>query len=455
MSIQKKQLSKVLLFQTFSRFLVLGVSFFTAPIFTRLLAPADYGQLATYHAWVSFVGVFIGLRTNDSIALARVKYSPEAFNEYLSSSMSISFLSFVVVFPLAYVFQKRLGKLLNFPDFLIPLIMVQAFFLYCLNFNVFRLMQQKKVEKTSLISISQSVLEILLALFLIIKVRNSYLFKIYSEIIVISLFGFLSFIYILYKGRVFYNRLYWRFCLMYSLPLVLHGASGIIFTQSDRIMIKALKNVSDAGIYSLVYTLAAVLEILKGSFSSAWEPFYYDFKKNNDKNLVIYADGYLQNFTFMTIGFIFCAPEIFKLYVPQVYWSGISFLPIIATAFYFNFLYTFPSLYEFYSKKTKSIAIISFITAAVNIVLNYFFIPIYGGLGAAITTLLSFIIAFLLHVLNVKYIIKADDYDYTYRFYLKGVIPLIAALILFYFISIGSILVIFLLHKFIKKRSFI
>lgn len=463
MSVQEKHLSKVLIFQTLSRFLVLGLSFFTAPVFTRLLSPADYGQLATYHAWISFVGIFIGLRTYDSLALARVKYSAAEFDKYSSSSMSISFLSFVAVFPLSYIFRKELGRLLNFPDFLIPLIIVQAFFSYCLNFNVFRLIQQKKVEKTSLISILKSVLDVLLALFFIIRIHNSYLFKIYSEIVVVGIFGFLSLLYILYKGKSLYNRYYWQFCLAYSLPLVLHGASGIVFTQSDRIMLKALNGPSEAGIYSLVYTLATVLDILKGAFSSTWEPFYYDFKKNNDKNLVIYADSYLQNFTFIVISFIFCAPEVFKMYAPKIYWTGINFLPIIATAFFFNFLYTFPSLYEFYSKKTKSIAVISFITAATNIVLNYFFIPIYGGLGATITTLISFIISFLLHAFNVKYILKANNYDYTYTFYLKGIIPITVALILFYFISdfwiirwlISSILGIFLLCKFIKKRSFI
>ena len=38
----EKKLTNVLIGQTISKFLLMGISFFTAPIFTRLLNPVDY-----------------------------------------------------------------------------------------------------------------------------------------------------------------------------------------------------------------------------------------------------------------------------------------------------------------------------------------------------------------------------------------------------------------------------
>jgi O-antigen/teichoic acid export membrane protein len=91
---KEKSISRVFVWQVAGKFVLQGISFFTAPVFTRLLTPSDYGQVAVYGAWVSLFSLFIGLQTRGSIANAKIKYNDDKIDAYLSSIMVISVISF-------------------------------------------------------------------------------------------------------------------------------------------------------------------------------------------------------------------------------------------------------------------------------------------------------------------------------------------------------------------------
>lgn len=461
--IKEKKISTVLAWQTVSKFLLQGLSFFTAPIFTRLLSTEDYGQLAVFHTWITFTGIFVGLQTHQSISVARVKLQEKnEFNEYLFNSIFISFISFAVVFPFFLFLKVKIGKLLGFPSYIIPLIVTNAFFSYCTGFYSLKLIQLKKVGRNTAISFISAISTVLLSLLFIYSINKSrYISKIYAETIVNCLLGFIFFIIICINGRFKLNKEYLFYSFTFSLPLILHGAGGIIFSQSDRVMLQKMVGASETGIYSVVYSFSLVINLIKQSFSTVWEPFYYDYKTNGLKDIKNKASVYLKVFWILTAGFILLAPEVFKILVPENYWAGISIIPIISVAYFFNFMYTFPSLYEFYHKKTTYIAFISISCALLNIILNFIFIPKYRAFGAAFATLITHFIEFFLHALNVKFVLKAKDFDYDIVFYLKGIMPVIIVTILFYFTiniwlvrwSIGFLLGIYLLYIYLKNKT--
>jgi O-antigen/teichoic acid export membrane protein len=92
---REKSISRVFIWQIVSKFILKGLSFFTAPIFTRLLTPSDYGQVAVYGTWVLLCGLFIGLGTYGSIANAKIRYGDDKIDAYLSSIMAVSVISFI------------------------------------------------------------------------------------------------------------------------------------------------------------------------------------------------------------------------------------------------------------------------------------------------------------------------------------------------------------------------
>jgi O-antigen/teichoic acid export membrane protein len=72
---REKSITRVLLWQTAGNFILQGIGFITAPIFTRLLTPSDYGQVAVYSAWASLCSLLVGLQTYGSIENAKIKYN--------------------------------------------------------------------------------------------------------------------------------------------------------------------------------------------------------------------------------------------------------------------------------------------------------------------------------------------------------------------------------------------
>jgi O-antigen/teichoic acid export membrane protein len=77
-------------------------------------------------------------------------------------------------------------------------------------------------------------------------------------------------------------------------------------------------------------------------------------------------------------------------------------IPPVACAVFFQFLYPLFSTIEFYYEKTHYILASSCLSAVLNIVLNYIFIPKYGYIIAGYTTLVCYIFFAFLHYLFQK-----------------------------------------------------
>ena len=60
--------------------------------------------------------------------------------------------------------------------------------------------------------------------------------------------------------------------------------------------------------------------------------------------------------------------------------------------FYFYMIY---SVYATYDKKTGIFSLITLIAGAINILLNYLFIPVCGYKVAAVTTMISYFYSFI------------------------------------------------------------
>jgi O-antigen/teichoic acid export membrane protein len=457
---KEKSISWVFIWQTAGRFILQGISFFTAPVFTRLLTPSDYGQVAVYGTWVSLCTLFIGLETHGSIANAKVKYNDDKINAYLSSIMTISVISFIVVLGGGIVANKFFAKILNLRSDLVILLIIQSFASFSIAFYTAKLIQYKQAERSALLSLLVSVSSTALAIIFLLSVsENRYIVKIYANAIPTIIIGLVIVYFVFSKGRRV-DKAYWNFCLALTLPLILHGAGGLVLSQSDRIMLQRMSGESDAGIYRFAYNVALVISVLWMSFNTTWIPFYYEYKKNNRKTLLLLrAKNYITIFTILTMGFILLAPEVYRVMAPQEYWSGIVLIPLIAMAYYFNFLYSFPASYEFYNAKTKLISIGTICAAIINIVCNLIFIPLYAGTGAAIATLISFAFLFIVHEIIARFVIQ--NYDYKFTIYLKGLVPVVAVSAIFYVMQdfwyirwgLGAVLGIYLLRRIIKNQA--
>ena len=180
--------------------------------------------------------------------------------------------------------------------------------------------------------------------------------------------------------------------------MVIHGLSGQLLSSCDRIMIRNICGNSMNALYSIAYTGATVISVLWTSLNTAWSPWAYDqMNDNNFGKLRKASKIYVALFALVVVLFLVIAPEVMLIMGGDDYLEAVVVIPPVVVGMFFQFVYSLYVNIEIYNKKQKYTAVGTTIAATLNIVLNWLFIPIYGYVAAAYTTLVGYIALFLIH----------------------------------------------------------
>jgi O-antigen/teichoic acid export membrane protein len=138
--------------------------------------------------------------------------------------------------------------------------------------------------------------------------------------------------------------------------------------------------------------------LLQNSFNQAWVPYVFNGLKESNESLklkiVKWTYIYFVGILLIALLFYLFTPVIF-LFLGKAFHEGISVVLWISLGFAFNGMYKMVSVYFFYLDKTLAIAIISVLTAIINIAFVIWLVPRYAFQGAAFGTMLAFFIQFI------------------------------------------------------------
>ena len=408
-----------------------GISFLTVPIFTRLLSTQDYGIVTTYNSSVSIISMIIccALYMGVRAAFIDYKYKIDDVLASLTTFVLINGLaSTVVVLFIANIFNLR------YPNFLILLCMIHSIGAGLIqNYSMYLMMQYRYKFRTALMVLPNAIAVAfsLVAIVFVLK-TDLYMGRIVPTAITQSFFGLLTVILVYRKSRDFIDNKYIKYCLTISLPLVLHGIALNILSQSDRVMITSLRSASETGIYSLIYNFGMIATVITTALDGVWVPWFTErLKSGNTEAINKRSKEYIELMTVAMMELILIGPEVVKFMADKKYWDGITIIPPIVLANYAIFAYTLYVNIEHFHKKTVYITINTLIAAGVNIVTNYIFIPMYGYLAAAYTTLFSYGIALILHASYAK---KLEKKLYPINYFAFPFFKILVAVIAFYLV---------------------
>lgn len=440
-----------------------GVNFFTIPIFTRMLGPANFGIVSLYSTWVQFFTVIVGLQTSGTISSSMVYYDEEEQKKYRASVLTLSLTSFLVVSAVVALFAGPIGAFTGLSSTLV-LILLQSFGAFCINFATICYTYEKQAFRNFAISVLTTIATIALSLFLIFFVfppETNYYGRIIGMAVPNILVGFLLFAYFWSKGRTGYNRGYWKFALPLAIPLVFHGLSQIVLSQTSKVMLQQYLDETAVGIYALIFTVTNILSVLYNALNNTWVPFFFDHMKAKEYDKIHKRTAnYIFLFMILIMGFILVSPEVVKIFANEEFWGGIPLLPLLAFSVFMTFLYSFPVNFQFFHRRTVNIATGTVMAAIVNIVLNLWLIPAYGILGAGIATAIAYTALFAFHEFIAKRIIR-EDYPYGPSTYWWSIAGVLVACVLFYLLIdfwivrwiLGTLLGATLVVRTVRNRS--
>ena len=382
-----------------------AIAFITIPIFTRMLSTSEYGILNTYTSWVSIFAIIVGLSLGQTLRSAYYEKKGE-LESYLSSIYTLAIIDFVITVFVALIISLFFD--FQITRFMLVLCVSQSFMQFVRDTYAMKLMMAMNyVKRTLVLAVPNILVAILSIVFIWFMDNDKYMGRIYAYVLVYAFITLICLISQFYKGKVLVNKSYWKYGLSLSLPLILHSISCVILSNSDRIMITKFTNASETGIYSLIYNMSMMTTVITSSFENVWIPWFSEKMNVGELKSINHAVfPYIFGTSALVAGVMFVCPEALMVLAPKTYWGGKYMIPPLMCAVFITFLYTISVNLEYYKKSTKTIAKNTMIAASTNIVLNFIFIPQFGAVAAAYTTLASYIISFVLHYIDGKHLNK-------------------------------------------------
>ena len=403
----------------------------TTPIFTRIMSTGEYGAYGAFNSWYNIIYIIITLSISTGVyAQGLVKFEEE--RAIFSSSLQGLTTILVIIWSIIYIFFREFwNNLFELTTVqmlaLIVLVWTSAVFNFWANEQRVTFTYKKLVFITVLVSIAKPVLGIIL-------IKNSH-DKVTARILsvaIIELTGY-SWMYIVQvkKGGKFFSPKFWKYAMLFNIPLVPHYLSQTVLSSADRIMIRDMIGTDEAGIYNLAYSLSSIMTLFNTALSQTIGPWIYQkIKRNTGQEIAPVAYLSLGIVAGVNLLLILLAPEAVSIFAPETYHEAIWVIPPVAMSVFFMFCYDIFAKYEFYFEKTKFIMMASLAGALLNICLNYFFIQKYGYIAAGYTTLICYILYSLGHYVFMKQICKKFcEKEYPF----KGIIILFISLLFVFF----------------------
>ena len=189
--------------------------------------------------------------------------------------------------------------------------------------------------------------------------------------------------------------------LVIAIPLLPNFLIYWVFNSCDKLMITNILGLGAAGVYSVGSKLGHASQLIYTAFAGGWQFFAFSTmkeKKQVESNSKIFE--YLGVISFVATCFV-CALcfLIFKLIFKPEYLDGYIISPYLFLAPLLQMLFQVAANQFLVVKKTWPNFFILFSGAIINLILNFFLIPVMGIEGASIATLVGYVISDIICVI--------------------------------------------------------
>ncbi len=391
------------------------LNYLLVPLYTRIFAPADYGVVSEFYAYITFLMVLYAMGMETAF-FHFVSKKAKHENVYGNAQLTL-FITTGIFTTLLLLFAEPIAADLGHPEhpeYIRWFALILAFdTLSTLPFA--RLRQQNKALRFALIKLCGIFINIGLNLFLLLVlpgINGSALDPTtgvgYVFLSNLAASG-ITLLLLLPQMRSENRGYQWsliRQMLLYGLPLLVAGFAGMINETLDRAILKYLiadpsVAMEQLGIYSACYKLSILMTLFVQTFRYAAEPFYFS-QQHKEHSRVLFAR--VMNYFVLAACIIFLGVmfymDIIKIFIGEKFHEGLHVVPILLAANLFLGIYLNIGIWYKLSGKTAYGAWLSLLGAVITIVFNVWLIPVMGYTGAAWATFICYTVMLFLSYLK-------------------------------------------------------
>lgn len=392
----------------FDKILRLGTGLFLGIFIARFLGPEGYGLLNYAIAFSALAGSFVSLGL-DSIVIKELVRRPDDRDKILGSAFVMKLLAGI----LGLLINIALISIIKPGDtFILYLVALSSFGFIFQAVGVIDYYYQAQVKsKYSVFAQNAAFLTVVLLRIILLVNR--------APVIAFAIAGiiesFLIALFVIFSYKKFSHLSVgaWRFdkgiarqLLGESYPLIFAGVASMINMRLDQVMLGSMLDEKTVGIYTVAIRIAEIWYVIPmvlgmsvyPSIISAKEQSYELYRSKLHK-IVLYMSCFAIPFALIItfaanfiVHFLYgdefqSAGTILSIYI----WAG---LPYVAAFAYSQVFYI--------EELTKLTLFTTIYTIVINLILNYFLIPRFGSMGAAISTLIAAVSTFFLSIYLLK-----------------------------------------------------
>lgn len=241
----------------------------------------------------------------------------------------------------------------------------------------------------------------------------------------------------------------------YSAPLIANSIGWWVNNVSDRYIVTGFCGVAANGVYSLAYKLPSVLNVLASIFNQAWNlSAIKDFDKNDREGFFSKTySNYNCAMVLICSSMIIADKNIAKLFFANDFYVAWKYVPFLIIASFFGALAGYIGGIFSAVKRSDIYAKSTVIGAVINVILNIILVYSMGVQGAAIATVISYIVVWairyieLKNFINIKINIKRDLFSYVLLIVQAIILIISKNNLIMYSIEIGSFAILMFLFK--------
>lgn len=358
----------------------------------RFLGPSNFGLINYAASIVAFAApiMYLGLT---GVLVQEIVKAPEEEGEILGSSITMAFLSSLLCIGgvVAFASVANHGER--------DTILVCALYSLLLVFQSLEMIvywfQAKLLSKYSSI--------VMLVAYLMVSAYKVFLLATHKSIYWFALSNALDYMIIAAGLFIVYQRLggsRLRFSLKTAKRLLAKSRYYIvsnmmiaIFAQTDRIMLKLMIDDAATGYYSAAVTCAGMTGFVFSAIIDSFRPMIFGSKKTDEghyeKSIVTLYSFVIYLSMLQSVAFTVFAPLIITILYGADYMASIPVLQIIVWYCTFSYLGGARDIWILAENKQKHLLVINLVGAVMNVVLNYFLIPVLNACGAAIASVIT------------------------------------------------------------------
>lgn len=399
--VKAKQIGKDSLIYGLGDGLAKGIGFFLLPVYTRIFSVSDYGTLEMLVQISSFLGILIVLGMNGSQGF--YFYEQEGRGRSAQAKVITAALQWRLIWGsacvvLAMLFAPLLNELffrgeITWYFFVVAFSAALFSQLMSQSAEVFRLLY-KPVKYLSITLVhSLGTATVGLTLIVVFKqgIVGFFLGSLFASIAA-AIWGWW-----LIRGYIdwsAWHRDWWLRLLKFGAPLAPAGFAMYILNASDRWFIVSFRGPNELGLYTVGAKFAVMMALAVQSFRLAWWPVAMNCMQREEGKPLFRAMGRL----YMGVG-VACvvlltaiAPLLVRVMAAPEYFYAYPVIGVLAWYPVFYGFYLIGSCGMWKAEKTAWAPLLMGVAAVMNIGLNAWWVPLYGGMGAAAATAISFFI---------------------------------------------------------------